>query len=151
MTRRFTGYHMAACIIGFFLVVIGVNATMATIAERSFTGTVVDNSYVASQHFNHWLAEAKAQNNLGWNATIGHDDARVTVLLTGPEELIRTARLTGTAIHPLGHLPDRNIHFASEGGGQFRSIETLPHGRWQVRVTAEHGGDQASYVEELSL
>jgi len=151
MTHRFTGYHMAACIIGFFLVVIAVNATMATIAERSFTGTVVDNSYVASQHFNRWLAEAKAQDKLGWNATIGLDDARVTVLLTGPEALIRNAGLSGTAIHPLGHLPDRTIHFTRSGPGEFRSTERLPHGRWQVRVTAEHGGDQAAYVEELSL
>ena len=44
MTRRFTGYHMLAWIVGFFMVVIGVNAVMATIAERSFTGTVGENS-----------------------------------------------------------------------------------------------------------
>lgn len=151
MTRRFTGYHMLAWIMGFFFVVIGVNATMATIAERSFTGIVVENSYVASQHFNRWLAEAKAQERLGWNAVIGHDDTYVTVLLTGPEALTRSAKLTGTAIHPLGHLPDRAIHFARGQRGEYRSLERLPHGRWQVRVTAEHGNDKASYLEELSL
>jgi len=151
MTRRFTGYHMLACIVGFFMVVIGVNAVMATIAERSFTGTVVENSYVASQHFNRWLDEAKAQDKLGWNAVIGHDDARVTVLLTGPDALIRDATLTGDALHPLGHLPDRSIHFVRREQGRYRSVELLPHGRWQIRVTARRGGDHASYVEELSL
>ncbi|MBW8743199.1 MAG: FixH family protein [Sphingomonas sp.] len=151
MTRRFTGYHMLAWIVGFFLVVIGVNGLMATIAERSFTGTVVDNSYVASQHFNRWLDEAKAQDKLGWRATIDHDGRRVTVRLTGPDALIRDAILSGTALHPLGRLPDRPIHFTRGDTGAYRSVETLPAGRWQIRVTARHGQMRASYAEELSL
>ena len=151
MTRRFTGYHMLAWTVGFFLVVIGVNAVMATIAARSFTGTVVENSYVASQHFNRWLDEAKAQERLGWNATIDHRGALVTVQLTGPESLIGEAHVSGTAVHPLGHLPDRVIHFARVGIGEYRSIEALPHGRWQIRVTADHERTRASYAEELSL
>ena len=151
MTRRFTGYHMLAWMLGFFMVVIGVNAVMATMAERSFTGTVVENSYVASQRFNRWLDEAKAQDRLGWTATIDHAGPRITVKLTGPEALIHDARLTGLALHPLGHLPDRAIRFTPVGSGEYRSVEALPHGRWQVRVTAEHGRDRASYAEELSL
>jgi nitrogen fixation protein FixH len=151
MTRHFTGYHMLAWIVGFFMVVIGVNAVMATIAERSFTGTVVENSYVASQHFNRWLAEAKAQDKLGWNATIGHDGARVTVSLTGPEALIRAATLTGVAIHPLGNSTDRALHFTRAAAGTYRSIEKLPRGRWQVRVNARHGSAEASYIEEIAL
>jgi len=151
MTRRFTGYHMLAWIVGFFLVVIGVNGLMATIAERSFTGTVVENSYVASQNFNHWLDEAKLQERLGWHASIDHDGRRLTVRLTGPDARIRDVMLSGTAIHPLGRLPDRAIHFAGGGTGTFRSIETLPPGRWQIRVTARHGRMRASYFEELSL
>jgi len=151
MTRRFTGYHMLAWTIGFFLVVIGVNAVMATVAERSFTGTVVENSYVASQHFNRWLDEAKAQEKLGWHAEIGHDGARVTVHLSGDPTLVRDAQLSGIAIHPLGYLPDRTIRFVHGASGEYRSIEELPHGRWQIRVTARHGRDLASYAEEFSL
>lgn len=149
MTRPFTGYHMLAWTVGFFVIVISVNAIMATIAERSFTGVVVENSYVASQHFNRWLAEAKAQDKLGWNAAIGHDRAHVTVRLTGPQALIGNATLTGTAIHPLGYLPDRMLHFARGEHGEYRSLERLPPGRWQVRVSAKQGGEQASYVEEF--
>jgi len=151
MTQRFTGYHMLACIVGFFLIVIGVNATMATIAERSFTGVVVENSYVASQHFNHWLAEAKAQDKLGWRASIDQDGGHVTVALTGPEDLIRDAKVSGTAVHPLGHLPDQLIHFVAGGAGHYRSVERLPHGRWQIRVNASRGAEKASYMTELSL
>ncbi|TIS18850.1 MAG: cytochrome oxidase, partial [Mesorhizobium sp.] len=50
--REFTGRHMLISILAFFAVVIGVNLTMATFAHRSWTGLVVENTYVASQQFN---------------------------------------------------------------------------------------------------
>ena len=64
MTRRFTGWHMTAIMFAFFGVVVSVNMLMATLATRTFGGTVVENSYVASQSFNRWLAEARAQDRL---------------------------------------------------------------------------------------
>jgi len=151
MTRQFTGRHMAIIMVAFFSVVIAVNVVMARSAIRTFGGTVVENSYVASQHFNRWLDEAKAQDKLGWRATIDHDGRRVTVRLTGPDTLIRDAILSGTAIHPLGRLPDLVIHFTRGDTGAYRSVETLPAGRWQIRVTARHGQMRASYAEEMSL
>ena len=48
-TFRFTGFHMLACMIVFFGVIVAVNLTMATLASQSWTGLVVKNSYVASQ------------------------------------------------------------------------------------------------------
>ena len=53
---RLTGRHVAAIFIGFFAIVIAVNMLMASYAIGGFGGTVVDNSYVASQKFNGWLA-----------------------------------------------------------------------------------------------
>ncbi|MBP6380449.1 MAG: FixH family protein, partial [Sphingorhabdus sp.] len=66
-TKPFTGYHMAAILIGFFGIVIAVNIYMAKVAVGTFGGTVVDNSYVASQNYNEWLAEADRQSKLGWS------------------------------------------------------------------------------------
>ncbi|TIW70058.1 MAG: cytochrome oxidase, partial [Mesorhizobium sp.] len=45
-SREFTGRHMLFIILGFFGVVIGVNLTMATLASKSWTGLVVENTYV---------------------------------------------------------------------------------------------------------
>ena len=53
--RRFTGYHATMIIVAFFAVVVGVNMVMARFALSTFGGTVVDNSYVASQKYNEWL------------------------------------------------------------------------------------------------
>jgi nitrogen fixation protein FixH len=50
--RPFTGRHMTMILVAFFAVVVGVNVTMAVLARKSWTGLVVPNSYVASQHFN---------------------------------------------------------------------------------------------------
>ena len=46
MTMRFTGWHMAAILLGFFGLVVAVNLYMAHTAISTFGGTVVENSYV---------------------------------------------------------------------------------------------------------
>ena len=105
MTRRFTGRHMAVVICTFFGVVIAVNLLMATLATRTFGGTVVDNSYVASQKFNGWLAEARAQQALGWQEEVWLDDSRraeVTISMGGRP--LDGSAITGSARHPLGRL-----------------------------------------------
>ena len=63
-STRFTGKHMAAVFIGGFGVVIAVNLVMASYAVGSFHGTVVENSYVASQNYNDWLRQAAASKAL---------------------------------------------------------------------------------------
>src|SRR3546814_19061021 len=62
--------------IAFFGVVISVNIVMASFALSTFGGTVVDNSYVASQHYNEWLARADAQDRLGWDKRVEVDGSR---------------------------------------------------------------------------
>ena len=63
--RKFTGWHMTGILVAFFGVVVSVNVFMAQAAISTFDGTVVDNSYVASQKFNGWLDKAEAQKALG--------------------------------------------------------------------------------------
>src|SRR3546814_332952 len=80
--KRFTGRHAAMILVAFFGVVIAVNIVMASFALSTFGGTVVDNSYVASQHYNQWLARADAQDRLGWDTTVGLDaDRRVRIAI----------------------------------------------------------------------
>src|SRR3546814_4880371 len=75
--RPFTGRHAAMILIAFFGVVISVNIVMASFALSTFGGTVVDNSYVASQHYNEWLARADAQDRLGWNKNVDRKSTRL--------------------------------------------------------------------------
>lgn len=70
MQREFTGRHMLFAMIGFFSVIIVVNAVMATLANLSWTGLVVKNSYVASQGFNARIAATEARDARGLSASL---------------------------------------------------------------------------------
>lgn len=135
--KAFTGKHMAAIFVGGFAVVIAVNLTMATKAVGSFHGTVVDNSYVASQNYNGWLRQAAASKALGWQA-VPHRraDGRVVIEALG---VPAGARMTATAEHPLGLRDDAALTFADEGGGRWVSNETIAAGRWQLRIAIRAG------------
>lgn len=150
MTSRFTGRHMLLVMIAFFGVVIAVNMAMAVAASRTFGGTVVDNSYVASQEFNRWLDEAGRQKALGWRAEIRRDGRRADIVLRVGDRPVDGARVTAVAEHPLGRLADRTLRFGEAGGGVYRSVEPLPPGRWRVRVEARRGGDVARFVEDVA-
>lgn len=151
MTRRFTGWHMFAILIAFFGVVIAVNITMAMFATRTFGGTVVDNSYVASQKFNEWLAAARAQDELGWQSriTLG-EDRRVSVSVKDPHGPLADMTVTALARHPLGREADVPLRFVADGEGKVRSASPLPAGRWLIHLEIRRGSEVARLVENLS-
>lgn len=136
--RTFTGRHMTAILVAFFAVVIAVNVLMARLATSTFGGVVVENSYVASQHFNRWLEEASAEKALGWSADFARrPDGRVAVKLVGPSA---SATLAALARHPLGRLPDQALAFVPDGNGAFVSTGPLPEGRWRLRLEVHADG-----------
>lgn len=148
---EFTGRRMAIVMIAFFGVIIAVNLTMATLATRTFGGTVVDNSYVASQNFNSWLREARDQAGLQWNEQTGLDaSGRLVSRLHSPYGPLRGATVEAQVSHPLGQAPERLIAMASEGEGQYRSAEALPGGRWIVRLSVRRDGHEARFLREVS-
>jgi nitrogen fixation protein FixH len=149
--RKFTGWHMFAILIAFFGVVVSVNMVMATAAMRTFGGTVVDNSYVASQHFNAWLAEGRAQERLGWTTRLGVDEGRhVTVVLSERGAPLVGAEIEAVARHPLGRAPDVPLRFQAGAAGAYVSREALPAGRWLVHVAVRRAGRDLRLIETLS-
>lgn len=137
-TGPFTGKHFAVIIVTFFAVVVSVNVYMARAASSTFGGVVVENSYVASQNFNTWLAEAEKEKALGWTATaVRLGDNRLVVTLAGvPSEDVQ---LTAVARHPLGRAPDRELNFTRQADGSFVSDKALENGRWRLRFDARSG------------
>lgn len=145
---RFTGRHITAILVAFFGVVIAVNVLMARLATSTFGGVTVENSYVASQHFNRWLDEADAERALGWKASaLRAPDGRLAVQLTGVPA--GPVTLTAVARHPLGRLPDQALQFADTGGGHFLSTAPLPEGRWTLRIEVQAGGRQWRTESEM--
>jgi nitrogen fixation protein FixH len=143
---RFTGRHMVAVMVGFFGIVVAVNIHMARLASGTFGGTVVENSYVASQKFNRWLADARAQDQLGWATPVSLDAGR-HVVMTVPGTGFT---VSGSAHHPLGRAPDIALAFRSDASGRLVTTTPLPAGRWQVRLTVRRGGHQKRVAEVLA-
>ena len=150
MTRKFTGRHMLAIMIAFFGTVIAVNLTMATLATRTFGGTVVDNSYVASQRFNGWLAEGRAQAALGWTSRVElAEDRHVEAVLAAGEQPLEGALVSAVASHPLGRAEDRPLAFEPTGAGRYRSMVPLPEGRWSLHLTVQRGDGRLRIIESM--
>jgi nitrogen fixation protein FixH len=152
MQRKFTGWHMLAMMVAFFGVVIAVNFTMARIAIGSFGGVVVDNSYVASQQFNGWLDQARAQQALGWQvSTVWRPDRLVQVDVVRGEGAVvdGPVAVTATARHPLGTLPDHALIFRRQPDGSFVSTEEVPDGRWTLRLQVTAGSEVWRHEDEL--
>ena len=141
---------MLTIMVLFFGTVIAVNVVMARFALTTFGGTVVDNSYVASQEYNRWLAQARAQQALGWKTDFAVDpDRRVEIATRDKAAPIADAKVSGIAQHPLGRAPDVRLSFVSTGEGHYRTLEKLPAGRWNVHLTIKRGKDEARLIETL--
>ena len=113
-------------------------------------GTVVDNSYVASQQYNEWLAEADKEAKLGWTvaaARAAGDKVRLIVDDNGAAGL--NFVVSAKAEHPLGRAPERMLQFTSQGDGSYVSREALPAGRWLLRVEVKRASDRYRMVADI--
>ena len=138
--RTFTGRHAAMVIVAFFAVVIVVNVVMAKLAIATFGGTVVDNSYVASQRFNRWLDNSAADHALGWKVELsrGADKSLEARLVNSAGAPLDRARVTVHVEHPLGGRPPQDLVLAEIAPGTYRA--ELAPGRWRVCLKADACG-----------
>lgn len=149
-TRPFTGRHITMILIAFFGVVIVVNFTMARIASSTFGGTVVDNSYVASQHYNEWLKRADAQDRLGWDESVDIDASRHVLLTVRKDgQPLAGLRVLATVNHPVGRTAPATLRFEAAAGGALRSVEPLAVGRWRLDLIVRQGRTEARYRKDV--
>ncbi|MBZ9798515.1 FixH family protein [Mesorhizobium sp. ES1-4] len=138
--REFTGKHMLLTIVGFFGVVIGVNLTMATLANTSWTGLVVENTYVASQQFNQKAKQGRAQAALGWTGKLTISDGLVGYALadaTGKPVSLRAVKVLFR--HPAFEAEDKVVALAAGTGQAFSAQHTPKDGVWIVEIDADAG------------
>ncbi len=75
------GVHVLWMLLGFFAMIIAVNAVFITMAVRSHPGEQVKNSYVLGLEYNRELGRHDAQRALGWTLQAGLADDGVTFLV----------------------------------------------------------------------
>lgn len=145
--KPFTGKHMAAILISGFGIVMVVNFTMASLAVSGFHGTVVDNSYVASQKFNTWLEEAAKADALGWQVdAVREPSGHVRIDTSGVPQ---GAVIRGELRRPLGAHDRAALSFVPMGEGAYRSDQPVTAGRWTMRLLIEADGHHWASEGEL--
>lgn len=151
-STSFSGRKTLAVFVGGFAVVIAVNLTLAVLSSRSHPGLVVDNSYVASQKFNGWLEQGRAQKALGWTVAATADPLKLSVTATNA----LGAPLTGvTAVasleHPLGAEPTRNLPLVETAPGTYTAPHGLSAGQWLSEVRLQRGNDRFYLATRLHI
>ena len=147
MTREFTGKHFALIMVIGFGIVMAVNFTMARYATSGFSGVVVENSYVASQKYNGWLEQARAQDRLGWNGPVSRT-ADGALLLEAPA-IPAGAEVRAELRRPIGQREEIAVALAPDGSGRFVSAETVAPGRWTVRMIVTANGHAVRFETEV--
>ncbi|WP_299323109.1 FixH family protein [Parasphingopyxis sp.] len=150
MTKRFSGWHMTAILVCFFGIIAAVNFTMATFATRGFGGTVVDNSYVASQRFNDWLEAARRQDDLQWTETVSRAGEQVRLQVTTPDGALAGGTITATAEHPIARMEPVTLDFVETEPGVYVSDQSLDSGRWVLRIEITQGDSRKRVLFDLS-
>lgn len=147
---RFTGWHMLACMIAFFGVIIVVNFTMATFASKSWTGLVVKNSYVASQKFNDELARAEKQHARGWRSEVAYENGELSFALFDKSgAAINPDKVIASVGRPAFEQQDQIVELeASNASGFFTSLQ-LGEGTWAVKIEA--GAEGIAYRRDLRV
>ncbi|MGX5851357.1 FixH family protein [Mesorhizobium sp. PL10] len=144
--REFTGKHMLLTVLGFFGIVIAVNLTMATLASTTWTGLVVENTYVASQQFNEKAREGRAQAALGWEGSLTIVSGEVRYSVADAKGMM--VPLHGVRVlfrHPAYDAQDRAVTLAAASGGhadrhgEFAARYTPKDGVWIVEIDADAG------------
>ncbi len=140
---EFTGWHMLVSMLVFFAIIIAVNVYLAVSASRTWTGLVVENSYVASQQFNEKERLAREQAALGWHAELRYVPGQLVLEIRGRDgQPIDLGAVTVALSRPLGDREDRTVTMVRGADGVYSAVVLLPRGAWNaisIAPSTPHG------------
>ena len=137
---EFTGRHMALLAVSFFGVIISVNVGMAVVSSTSWTGLVVDNSYVASQEFEEKRIAHDKQLAAGWQASFTYAPGIAQLIVKdGAGNPVDLGPVSLLINRPVGGHDDEKLTLNRSADGGYTATITLGEGVWDVVATASTG------------
>jgi nitrogen fixation protein FixH len=138
MTGEFTGRRMAFVMVSFFTVVVSVNVLLAVLANSSWTGLVVQNSYVASQHFDEVTSKLEKSAAMNFQAGLSYRDGQVRLLLRDAGgKAIPVRSIVLKLGRPSHESEDRTLPMTCSAAGDCVAAVTLGPGVWAGEADAE--------------
>jgi nitrogen fixation protein FixH len=144
-----TGRTVLFSLLGFFVVVIGVNVTMMTLAISTMPGIEVESPYLAGIKYNSEISAARAQQARGWRMTSHVDrdgDGRAIVTIEARDR--DGASITGLTLsvrfaRPTDQRADRAVMLGERSSGRYSGDAVdVAAGIWDLEVEADRGGER---------
>jgi len=160
-SSRRPGWWYPYIFVGVFLVVLAVNLVMAMSAVKTFSGLQTEQAYDKGLAYNEVLAQAKAQEKLGWSVdaqVVPHDpsntqrhDADMSVTYTDKAG----KPVTGLSVQAeisrptlAGH--DQKLELVEKTPGQYVALAPLDlPGQWDINVIARQGESQYKFSQRV--
>ena len=144
------GWHVAAGVVAFFVVIVGVNAVFLTMAYRTHPGQVAPRPYEAGLLYNTELERLRVQEALGWRAALEARPDAVIVLLQDREgQPLRGLKVTATLLRPATEQGRNVLTLTETAPGQYSGPRAGLSGVWDARIDATGGGH--SFMAERRL
>jgi nitrogen fixation protein FixH len=144
------GWHVAAGVVAFFAIVIGVDGAFLTLAYRTHPGQVAARPYEAGLIYNAELKRQRAQEGLGWRAAVEARPTGVMVLMQDRDgQPLSGLRVRATLLRPATEQGRTVVTLTEAEPGQYVGVRPGLAGVWDTRVEAV--GDGPSFVAERRL
>ncbi len=132
----FTGRHMLLVMIAFFGVIVSVNVTLAVFSSTTWSGLVVQNSYVASQEFQVKRDALAAQQAIGWKPHFSYAPGAARFVITDAAgKPVDLGTVTIQVNRPIGTRDDVNVEVAPGPDGAYVAEMNLGPGVWDAMIS----------------
>jgi nitrogen fixation protein FixH len=135
MQKEFTGRHMLAILVSFFGVIIAVNVLLAVLANTTWSGLVVANSYVESQAFNAKNKARLAEESLGLTPQYAYKAGTFEVTIVElPSATTHADRVEVTLGRPVDEREDQKLTLRALSSTTFSAPAKLGSGLWSGEI-----------------
>lgn len=151
MKRKIEGRHVLYMLLGFFGVMIAVNAVFVYFALTSFSGISFKDSYTRGINYNDEIASSRSQDSRGWISQLTFDDLE-------NKKAVISLNLTDKDGHTLDNLvavlfvrrpaqegKDRQITMMPAQGKFQTELEFDYSGQWDLTILITGGGHDTPY------
>ena len=141
------GWHVAAGVVAFFALVVGVDAGFLVMAYRTHPGQVAPRPYEAGLIYNAELKRQRAQDALGWRAGAEARPNGLVVLMQDRDGRPLTGlKVSATLQRPATEQGRAGVVLNEAAPGRYGADRALS-GAWDVRIEAADGAGRAFVAE----
>jgi len=145
--RPLTGRKVLFMLLGFFGVVIAVNAIMAKLAIQTLPGTEVDSAYSASLAYENEIAAAHDQNARNWKVDAhiqrGPDGGAMLQARDNSGLPMTGLKFQGRFERPADRRADQAVALAEVASGIYRgSAPLIGPGQWDLVLEGDARGQR---------